>query len=172
LDDKIEVWLGEEAWFPRLHSGDKITVRMLLNHTSGIYEDLEDPAHVEEFLQQFTADDFDPDDMSLPLLVKFALDHEPLFPPGEGFLYTDTNYLIAGLVIEKVVGSTYYQEVNSRFLTPLKLVHTEPSKQRTIADLATGYLLPDNIFRLPERTLEDGVLVYNPGIEWTGGAVW
>ena len=104
-------------------------------------------------------------------LVEFALDHDPLFRPGQGHLYTDTNYLILGMVIEKATGSTYYEEVKNRFLDPLNLVQTEPSKQRTLNDLANGYLSSGNIFGLPEHTLENGVLTYNPGIEWTGGGL-
>ncbi len=171
LDDKLATWLGDEAWFPRLHGGDEITLRMLLHHTTGIFEDLEDPDNVARFLEQFKAEDFDPDEVSLPLLVEFALDHDPLFRPGQGHLYTDTNYLILGMVIEKATGSTYYEQVKNRFLDPLNLVQTEPSTQRTLNDLANGYLSSGNIFGLPEHTLENGVLTYNPGIEWTGGGL-
>ncbi len=171
LDDKIEKWLGEEPWFPRLQGGDEITLRMLLNHRTGINEDIDDPARAEELLRQLHDPDWNPNELSIPWLLNYILDGELQFPPGQGFLYSDVNYLLVGLIIEKVAQSTYYQEVISRFLNPLNLRRTEPSNKRVIEDLATGYLLPNNFLGLPTRTLENGALVYHPGFEWTGGGL-
>lgn len=49
---------------------------------------------------------------------------------AEGFHYSDTGYILVGLIIEKVSGSTYYQELSRRFLRPLNLSHTTPLAQK------------------------------------------
>ncbi|MEN8763709.1 MAG: serine hydrolase domain-containing protein, partial [Thiogranum sp.] len=95
-----------------------------------------------------------------------------LFAAGEGWSYTDTGYILLGMIIEKVSGHSYYEEVGSRFLTPLNLKLTSPSDRRDLPGLAAGYMSDDNPFRLPAKTLrEDGGMVWHPAVEWTGGGL-
>lgn len=172
LDDRIEKWLGDEPWFKELPNAREITVRHLLMHRSGLADHIYDPAWIRSARQLVRSLDADPDAYYKPAeLVKYILNREPLFPAGQGFKYTDTGYILLGLIIERVGGATYYDQIRRRFLEPLQLKLTEPADRRDIAGLATGYLSPQNPFGLPEKITSGGKLVYNPASEWTGGGL-
>jgi D-alanyl-D-alanine carboxypeptidase len=165
LDAGIDQWFGEEPWFPRLPNGPDITVRMLMNHTSGI------PEHVRlpEFGKAVGAN---PDRVWKPVeLLEYILDAEPLHPAGEGFAYADTNYIVLGMILEKITGRPYYDELRRRVLEPLGLKDTLPSDRREIPGLVAGYAGPQTPFEKPGRTLREGRFVVNPQAEWTGGGL-
>lgn len=118
LDDTVEHWL------PGLvPGGDKITVRQLLNHTSGIFNYTADPKAVplqgQQFLDETRTRTYTPLE-----LVKIATAHPANFPPGTAWSYSNTNYILAGLVIEKVTGHPWSNEVQQRIVQPLGLRHT------------------------------------------------
>lgn len=118
LDDPIERYL------PGLvPNGQAITVRHLLNHTSGIVDYLDDteavPVKGEAFLTETRFRTFTPRE-----LVRIATRHEPYFAPGGGFHYSNTGYVLAGLIIEQVTGRSYAKEVERRILRPLHLRDT------------------------------------------------
>jgi len=163
IDDKLSTWLGNEAWFSRLPNADRVTLRNLMNHASGIQEYFTQknfPAALRE----------KPDKIWRPEeLVDFVLDLKPLFPAGKGFSYADTNYILVGMVVERVTKRTLYTEVEQRILKPLKLTETIPSNSRTIPGLITGYSLPNSPFGFSGRTIIDGRFVINPQFEWAGG---
>ncbi len=163
LDDRIEKWLGREAWFARLPNARQITLRMLMNHTSGI------PEHVLH--QDFTsALKQQPDKTWKPEeLVAFILDREPLFAAGQGWAYADTNYILVGMIFERASGATVYGEVARRILKPLKLKETLPADSRIIPGLITGYVSPNSPFGIEGRTIVDSKFVINPQMEWCGG---
>jgi D-alanyl-D-alanine carboxypeptidase len=95
-----------------------------------------------------------------------------LFEPGAAWAYSDTGYILLGLVIEEVSGRSYYDVVQEMFLGPLDLSDTIPSDRREIPGLAVGYTIPGNPFGLPERTADvDGRLVWDVSVEWTGGGL-
>ncbi|MER6530178.1 serine hydrolase domain-containing protein [Streptomyces sp. NPDC001508] len=113
-----------------VRDADAVSVRQILNHTSGIYdytedprvlEDPADPAALERWLSTGRWRTWTP-----AALVALADDpaHAAYFPPGTGWRYSNTDYLLAGLLIEKVTGHTYAQEVTRRILRPLHLTHT------------------------------------------------
>jgi D-alanyl-D-alanine carboxypeptidase len=163
LDEKIERWLGREPWFNRLPNARDITLRMLMNHTSGI------PEHVldKDFIAAMKAN---PDRVWKPReLIAYVLDAKPLFPAGQGWSYADTNYIVVGIIVERVTGKNFYGQVEKRILKPLALKHTRPSVSRTIQGLVTGYSRPDSPFGFAGRTIIDGKFIINPQMEWTGG---
>ncbi len=166
LDDPLAEWLGEEPWYDRLPNHDAITLRHLLRHRSGLPDHVYDEAFGAEFARRLaTGRSFTPRE-----LIGYVLDEEPLSPPGEGFAYTDTGYVLLGLVIEKATGESYYHGVARRFLEPISLAQTTPSDRRDLAGLVPGHLAADNLLGLPEKTLtEDGLLVFHPALEWTAG---
>lgn len=98
--------------------GQKITVRMLLNHTSGVgnYTDLyQDPKAWQEL--RYTS-------MPPAELARAGLGMPERFTPGTSWEYSNTNYIIAGLLIERVTGHTVASEVGRRILKPLGMSRT------------------------------------------------
>lgn len=163
LDEKIQRWLGGEAWFARVPNATDITLRMLMNHTAGL------PEHVLD-LKFITALRADPDKVWRPAeLIAYILDKKPLFPAGQGWSYADTNYIFVGMIVERVTGKTLYSEVERRILRPLRLERTVPSDSRTIPGLISGYSVAGSPFAFEGRTIIDGKFVLNPQFEWTGG---
>ncbi|HEY9281975.1 MAG TPA: serine hydrolase domain-containing protein, partial [Pyrinomonadaceae bacterium] len=165
LDAKIEKYLGREAWFPRLPNARDITVRMLMNHTSGLVR--------YEFKEQFTKDlTAQPDKVWKPEeLVAYVLDTAAPFAAGKGWDYSDTNYIVLGMIIERVAKSSYYEQARKRLLSPLKLTRTVPSDGRTIRGLAQGYAGANNPFGGADAMIEGGRFRINPQFEWTGGGM-
>lgn len=165
LDDKIEKYLGKETWFARLPNARDITVRQLMNHTSGLvrYE------FKEEFNKDLTAQ---PDKFWRPEeLVRYILDTKAPFEAGKGWEYSDTNYIVLGIIIEKVSGKNYYESVKKRILQPLKLQNTFPQDKREIKNLIQGYAGEGNPFGGTDAMIQNGKFAINPQFEWTGGGI-
>ncbi|MGW4030186.1 serine hydrolase domain-containing protein [Streptomyces sp. NPDC004838] len=119
LDDTVERWLPGTVR-GNGHDGRHVTLRQLLNHTSGIYGYTSDPdfqAKIfgEGFLQH-RYDTWTPEQ-----LVGLAMRHKPYFAPGTDWQYSNTNYILAGMVIEQVTGRGYEAEIERRILRPLQL---------------------------------------------------
>lgn len=126
LDDKVGRWLPGVVE-GNGHDGDRITVRQLLNHTSGIYDVLTDPGYQEKmFTEKFLAHRYDT--WTPEQQVAIAMRHEPDFDPGEGWNYSNTNYLLAGMIIKKVTGESYADEIKRRIIEPLGLDATSVPK--------------------------------------------
>lgn len=167
LDDPISTWLGDRPWFSRLPNHDKITLRHLLTHSAGLPDHIYLKSYQETFARRWRepGNPFPPE-----ALVEFILDQPPLFEPGQSFAYTDTGYLLIGLIIEEVADYSFYEEVTQRFLVPLRMGLTTPSNSRILPGLAAGYLPAQNKFGLePKTTVAPGIMVWNPAREWTGG---
>ena len=163
LDEKISTYLGREPWFSRLPNASDITVRMLMNHTSGLvrYE------LNERFLRDLTAN---PDKVWTPEeRIAYLFDAQPPFRAGEGWDYSDTNYIVLGLIIERLTGRPLNEEIRRRVLQPLALARTVPSDRREISGVAQGYAGPDNPFGGFDAVIVNGRFVVNPQFEWAGG---
>lgn len=169
LDEKIEKWFADDAWFDRLPNGKDLTLRMLLNHSSGLEDFLSTDRMAMGFFQSISEKTDFP--FSNEEKVQAVLDLEPPFAAGQGYYYTDTNYILVGLIIERATGNDYYDEVQRRFLDPLGLTTVTPSNRRDIPGLVAGYMPEGNRFRLPPKVTEDGALIYDPSVEWTGGGL-
>ena len=95
-----------------------MTIRQLLNHTSGI----PDFGMADGFGEQLAANR---DRRWTPAeVVALVADKEPAFPPGTDYGYSNTNYVLLGEVIETVTGHGWAQEIRRRILDPLKLRDT------------------------------------------------
>jgi len=163
LDDKIEKYLGREPWFPRLPNAKDITVRQLMNHTSGLVR--------YEFKEQFTKDlTANPDKVWKPAeLVAYLLDEKPPFEAGKGWDYSDTNYIVLGMIIERVTGKKLYDEADRRLIKPLKLTDTIPQDGPRLKGVVQGYAGPNNPFGGSDAMIVNGTFIINPQFEWTGG---
>jgi D-alanyl-D-alanine carboxypeptidase len=103
-------------------------------------------------------------------LIGFVAEREPLFEASAGWAYSDTGYVLLGLVIEAVTGQAWPEAVRTRLLGPLGLGGTVPSDRPDLPGLAIGYVAPDNPFGMPERTADaEGRLLWNPAVESAGG---
>lgn len=100
------------------YQGDKITVRMLLDHTSGIADYTDNP-RIEEIAVTDPRHDF-----TLRELAEAGLELPPDFPPGTSWHYSDTNYVLLGMIIQRVTRRTYVREINKRIIRPLHLRST------------------------------------------------
>jgi D-alanyl-D-alanine carboxypeptidase len=135
LDDPLATYV------PTFYLADKITVRMLLNHTSGIMELFDvrgmSAAILADPTKAWTADD---------VLAKVGRNRYA-FAPGKGYKYSNTDYVLLGKVVEKATGKTVASLVRSEFLEPLGLDRTYLQTEETAADLgieapeAHGYCL-------------------------------
>ena len=169
LDIPVSRWLGDRQWFSRLPNYDVITLRHLLNHSSG----LPDHVHLESFATEVSHKWREKDNPFPPeALIEFILDLSPLFEVGKGWAYTDAGYILIGLVIEEATGRIFYDEIKERFLIPLGLTLTTPADRRFLPGLTAGYMAADNDFGFPRKTTSaDGEMVWHPGFEWTGGGL-
>ncbi|NBB77595.1 MAG: serine hydrolase, partial [Bacteroidetes bacterium] len=167
LDRPISYWLGDRSWFNRLPNNEKITIRHLLNHSSGLSNHVES----KRFQSRLQEDWMDMEAAMKPEeLVSYILDQPALFEPGQGWHYTDTGYILAGLIIEEATGRDIYKIIEQNFLDPLELTLTSSSDRRELRGLASGYLAETNAFGLPIKTTsEPEVMAWHPGVEWTGG---
>ena len=115
-------------------NSSKITVRMLLNHTGGMPEfiELAMPDIVANLQKVWQDDEW----------LEFAAVQEPLFAPGEAQAYSNTDYILLGLVIENATGKTWREEIRQRIFEPLKLENTllpEPGDKSSPPNQAHGY---------------------------------
>lgn len=161
----LSAHLGDRPWFDALPNAGTMTIDHLLHHTSG----LPDHVHLSEFQQAWSGlvsePGFDPED-----LMAFVAGRKPLFEAGEAWAYSDTGYVLLGLVIEELTGQAWHEVVCTRLLGPLALDGTVPSARPDPPGLAVGYVDSDNPFGLPARTADaEGRLLWNPGVESAGG---
>jgi D-alanyl-D-alanine carboxypeptidase len=142
LDDTVERWLPGLVQ-GRGNNGANITVRNLLQHTSGVYDYTEDESFFSTLItpEAFAQHRFD---TYTPLqLVAVAMRHAPNFAPGARWEYSNTNFILAGLVIAAVTGEAWDAQVRKRIITPLGLTATtEPGTDPTMpAPSPRGYQL-------------------------------
>jgi D-alanyl-D-alanine carboxypeptidase len=136
LDAPLSVYLGNKPWFHRLPNANEITLRQLLNHTSG----LPDHVYMVEFADDVAQKWAEPENyFTNEKLVQYILDQPALFEPGKGWSYSDTGYILAGMAIEAATGQELFTMIEDRFLKPFKLHNTSPSDNRLLPGLVPGY---------------------------------
>ena len=123
--------------------GDKITIRQLLNHRSGLWNITDHTLWLDRARRSPSTRPID--------TLRFAASHPLTFPPGSQWRYSNTNYIALGLVIEKSTGRPYQHELEQRILEPLGLDSTELPNTRLLPDLD-----------------DEGE---NPNVPWAAGAM-
>ncbi len=158
LEDTLTDWLPVSTTALIPHA-EVITIRQLLRHTSGIADYLDVltdgvRANPTVFFQQW----------QLAELIRFIEGVPSSFEPGTSWHYSNTNYILAGLVIEAVTGNSYAQEIRRRILTPLNLQDTFTAE---VEDIPGGYI--DGYLDFDDNgTLEPVTRVTN--LSWAGSA--
>lgn len=163
LDDTIDRWFSRA-----LPHAERITIRQLLGHTSGIPDYvavLADAIHGSELdrMRAWTPDQ----------LIGLAAGIPRRFPPGASWAYANTNYVLLGSIVERVTGDALGRQLAHRILEPLELRSTSfPVGSSTIGEsMARGYAPPLG----PHGTIVDGpprdVTVLDPSWAWAAGAL-
>jgi D-alanyl-D-alanine carboxypeptidase len=155
IDDPVEKYL------PGLvPNGGAITLRELMNHTSGLFNYTDDSAFVNDPITNFARA------WTPPQLLALAFAHPPNFAPGTNWSYSNTNYIVLGLVAEAVTGKPLGEDLQERIFTPLNLTSTSfPATIELAPDLVHGYV------KLPGSPLIDISAGLNPTWGWAAGAI-
>jgi D-alanyl-D-alanine carboxypeptidase len=150
-----------DRWFKTVPNADEITVRDLLAMRSGLYDFTADP----QFLKEFTADPrgyFNPRDV-----VEIVSSHKPVADPDTETKYTDANYVLLGLILEKVSGLSAEKAITDDVIKPLGLKHTSfPTTAKMPKPSAHGYYAGED----GKGRIQDYTAV-NPKYAWTAGAM-
>ncbi|BBJ41689.1 hypothetical protein SSPO_044070 [Streptomyces antimycoticus] len=145
LDDTLEEHLPGLVR-GRGNDGRNITMRQLLNHTSGLFDYTEDPV----LARQLSAA---ADGTRTPTsLVRTALTHRPYFAPGTKWRYSNTNYVLLGMVVQRVTGRSYAEQARREVLGPLRLHGTSFPGTRTTLPAPHG-----RAYTRESRTPDSGV---------------
>ena len=127
-EGKLRLDSALDAYVPGVvPRGGEITIRHLLSHRSGI-------ANVTDYPEWLSEEERSPSTSPISSL-RFAASKPLAFRPGSQERYSNTNYLALGLVIEKVTGRSYAEELEERILDPLGLSRTELPTTRRLSDL-------------------------------------
>lgn len=163
LDAPIARWLGDEPWFDSLPNARTVTIRNLMQHTSGLVRYEFNPRFIED-LQA------DPYRAYAPVEeLRYLFGADPPFAAGEGWDYSDTNYIVLAMILERILGGPAYDAIRERIIGPLDLAGTIPSNTPDLAGLSQGYAGPRNPFGGFDAVVVDGRFVLNPQFEWAGG---
>jgi D-alanyl-D-alanine carboxypeptidase len=118
-----------------------VTVRQLLNHTSGLPHGVE----LDELLEPYRENPAHRPEWTPRDMLALIQSRPRLSSPGEGWFYSGSNYVVLGLLVEETTGASLSEELRRRILDPLGLADTElPELSSTPAGLARGYLPADN----------------------------
>lgn len=133
LQDPVERWLPGQV-----PGGEHITVRQLLDHTSGLHNYTADLT-IDSILRDRSRH------WPLHEIVALATRHPPQFDPGSSRAYNNTGYVVLGLLIEAVSGRPYGEQIHQRILDPLGLHHTRVCDDTSLLPPphAHGYLAVD-----------------------------
>ncbi|GAV15086.1 serine hydrolase [Paenibacillus sp. NAIST15-1] len=156
LDDSIEKWLPGVIQ-GNGYDGNQITIRQILNHTSGIAE----YSRSKEFDLMDTKKSYAAEE-----LVSMGISLPPDFAPGKGWSYSNTGYVLLGILIEKVTGNSYAEEIENRIIEPLELSDTFLPGNSTVIP---GTKHPRGYIQLDGASEPKDVTYYNPSMGQSAG---
>jgi D-alanyl-D-alanine carboxypeptidase len=178
LDDPLS------RWMPAYPNGANLSLRQLLSHSSGVYNYFEHPDYGRLVFKR-------PTYKWAPTEILETFERKPYFAPGAGYYYSNTNYVLLGLVAEAAGGAPLGEQLRTRFTQPLGLARTyfqgdgpppvssakghllKPSGMKEISD-STGYR-PTRSAATVAWAAGDGVATADDIATWAralyGGAV-
>ncbi|MFE4368643.1 serine hydrolase domain-containing protein [Streptomyces sp. NPDC056835] len=164
-EGKIDLDAPIETYLPDLIRGEgvdgrRITVRQLLQHTSGL------PEYTQAVAENFA--EFQHRYAEPRELLDLALKGKASFPPGAKWEYSNTNYIVAGLLVQKITGRPLAEEINKRVVGRIGLRHTyfPGAGDMTIREKHPKGYFADK----PGAPLRD-VTVQDPSWGWAAGAM-
>ena len=113
----MDDYIGDYIDFYR-YVNDSITIDQLLNHTSGLFDPLQNPSYLQTVMDPANHKIWSPSDILETFLT------EPYFEPGNGWSYSNANAIILGLIIEKIEGSPFHEVLRQKILEPMNLNNT------------------------------------------------
>ena len=151
LDDKISKFI------PEYPSGSEITIQNLLTHTSGIYEGLRSPKYLEQLYSKKTFNHYE----KMSFFINEPLD----FEPGSKFNYCNSGYSLLGIIIEKITGRSYSQNLKKYIFDPLEMKNTGSDYSRVKKNKVIGYSYLSN-----SKNVEAEMA--NPDLLFSSGALY
>ena len=133
LDDTLDTWLSNDT-LSQIPNSNEMTLRQLLNHTSGIYNYTENDDYFDFLIAEPSKAKTDAD------FLIFALNQPASFKPGEGREYSNTGYLLAGLIMDQILGEHHSVALRERILNPLGMNATYYiGMEKDRGDFISGY---------------------------------
>ena len=164
LDDKISSYLQGDV-INKIENADKATIRQLLQHSSGIYNYIQNlkfqTASLNDFIREWKPDD----------LLKYAYNQKAYFQPDGNVQYSNTGYIMLGMLIEKIEGKPFYKVFEEKLFIPLGLTMTKFAAEDHIPyGTVRGYIDMYSNLQVVESTYfsgwdyytADGGLISNP----------
>ena len=135
-EEKLDLDSSIEAYFPELPGAPEITVRQLLQHTSGLNEYFASPEVLADTRRPRTPSE----------LIDAAVALGPVGQPGGGYHYSNTNYIVLGELVAVLAGQPWYEAVHERILEPLDMLHTHFIGEPSAPPLGPGFGVVDGQF--------------------------
>ncbi len=164
LDDKISSYLQGDV-INKIENADQATIRQLLQHSSGIYNYIQNlqfqTASTNDLIREWKPED----------LLHYAYNKNAYFEPGEDVYYSNTGYIMLGLLIEKIEGKPFYKVFEEKLFIPLNLTMTKFAAEDPVPDgIVRGYIDLYSNLQVIESTYfsgwdyytADGGLISNP----------
>lgn len=165
LDDPIFSKMKGYDWFERIPNAKSLTVRNLMQHQTGIPRYVFSPDFQKDIVKDVNKV-WKPEE-----LLSYIFDTKPEFEVGTNFAYSDTNYIILCMLIEKITGNSIYEEVQQRVLDKAELKHVVPQTKRSYENIAQGYNGASDPFFPGLQFDKRGKSKYNLQFEWAGGGL-
>ncbi len=157
LDESIE------RFFPKVPNAKNITIRMLGDMTSGLYN-YSEPKEFDSLMQANPKRKWKPEE-----LVDFSVKYGKYFEPGKGWHYSNTNTCMLGMIIEKLTGNTLAAEIKKRIIEKLGMKETDFAETPELwGNYPRGYGEDDGTWVYP---LVDVTEKYDPSWAWAAGAI-
>jgi len=159
-DKKISLEDPVKKYLPFVPNGEHITIRQLVNNTSGIFNYTEDP----DFLPQVYKNplrEYKPIE-----LVNIAFKHKPYFEPGQGWHPSDTNFILLGMIMEQVTLEKIEDLIRLRIINRIGLRNTSFAVSPFMeGDYSRGYIDKRN------STIPQDITFLDPSCMWAAGAI-
>ncbi len=165
FDDTVDKWLPEPV-VGGVPNSEQMTIRQLLSHSSGVYDytSSEMESMPPFFAQLLSSPEALTHWYTPQELIDFSTQFPPYFAPGKGATYSNTGYVMLGLIIEAATGNNIEDEIHTRIIEPLGLSSTYLETPETPPNYVTGYQL-----------MEDGELLNlsgsNNSFGWAAGGI-
>jgi D-alanyl-D-alanine carboxypeptidase len=153
-------------WIPDFPNAQNITIRELLHHTSGIYDYFDYPTYNTQVFLTMEGHSWTPQE----ILDTFV--GAPYFPPGTGYHYSNTNFILLGLVVENITGQQIGDVLQGRFFTPLGLDSTYfQGSGPPPPTAAEGYLQRPVVLKQISDSTDYRPTISAATVAWTAGSI-